>query len=61
MAVSRVANSDTFQVTTPSDCEIVLTRLFDAPRQLVFDAMTAHSTHCDQLVRRIVISQSTSS
>jgi len=40
MAVSRVANSDTFQVTTPSDCEIVLTRLFDAPRQLVFDAMT---------------------
>jgi uncharacterized protein YndB with AHSA1/START domain len=40
MAVSRVANCDTFQVTTPSDCEIVLTRLFDAPRQLVFDAMT---------------------
>lgn len=40
MAVSRVANSDTFEVTTPSDCEIQLTRLFDAPRQLVFDAMT---------------------
>ena len=40
MVVSRVANSDTFQLTTPSDCEIVLTRLFDAPRQLVFDAMT---------------------
>ena len=32
MAVSRVANSHTFKVTTPSDCEIVLTRLFDAPR-----------------------------
>jgi uncharacterized protein YndB with AHSA1/START domain len=40
MAVSSVANSDTFQATTPSDREIVLTRLFDAPRRLVFDAMT---------------------
>ena len=40
MAVSRVANSDTFKVTTPSDREIVLTRLFDAPRHLVFEAMT---------------------
>jgi uncharacterized protein YndB with AHSA1/START domain len=40
MAVSRVANSDTFRVSTPSDREIRMTRLFDAPRQLVFDAMT---------------------
>jgi uncharacterized protein YndB with AHSA1/START domain len=40
MAVSSVANSDSFKVTTPSDREIVLTRLFDAPRQLVFEAMT---------------------
>jgi uncharacterized protein YndB with AHSA1/START domain len=40
MAVSSVANSESFQVTTPSDREIQLTRLFDAPRQLVFDAMT---------------------
>lgn len=40
MAVSSAANSDTFKVTTPSDCEIRLTRLFDAPRQLVFEAMT---------------------
>jgi uncharacterized protein YndB with AHSA1/START domain len=40
MAVSRVANSDTFKVTTPSDREITLTRLFDAPRRLVFEAMT---------------------
>jgi len=41
MAVSRVvANSDTFKVTTPGDREIVITRLFDAPRQLVFEAMT---------------------
>jgi uncharacterized protein YndB with AHSA1/START domain len=27
------------QVTTPTDREIVITRLFDAPRDLVFDAM----------------------
>jgi uncharacterized protein YndB with AHSA1/START domain len=40
MAVSRVANSDTFKVSTPADCEILITRLFDAPRQIVFDAMT---------------------
>ena len=40
MAVTRVANSDTFKVTTPSDREIVLTRLFDAPRHLVWEAMT---------------------
>lgn len=40
MAVSHVANSDTFQATTPSDREIRLTRLFDAPRHLVFEAMT---------------------
>jgi uncharacterized protein YndB with AHSA1/START domain len=40
MAVGSVANSDTFRVTTPSDREIVLTRLFDAPRHLVFEAMT---------------------
>jgi len=40
MAVSSVANSETFEVTTPSDREIVLTRLFDAPRHLVFEAMS---------------------
>ena len=33
-------NSSTFKATTPSDREIALTRLFDAPRQLVFEAMT---------------------
>lgn len=36
----HTANRDTFEATTPSDREITLTRLFDAPRQLVFDAMT---------------------
>jgi uncharacterized protein YndB with AHSA1/START domain len=40
MAVSSVANSDTFKASTPSDREIALTRLFDAPRRLVFEAMT---------------------
>ena len=40
MAVSSVANSDTFQVTTPSEREIRMTRLFDAPRHLVFEAMS---------------------
>jgi len=28
------------QVTTPSDCEIAMTRVFDAPRRFVFDAWT---------------------
>jgi uncharacterized protein YndB with AHSA1/START domain len=40
MAVQSVANSETFKVTTPSDREIRLTRLFDAPRELVFEAMS---------------------
>ena len=40
MAVSYVANSETFKVTAPGDREIHLTRLFDAPRHLVFEAMT---------------------
>jgi uncharacterized protein YndB with AHSA1/START domain len=40
MVVSHAANSDSFKVTTPSDQEIRMTRLFDAPRHLVFDAMT---------------------
>jgi len=40
MPASTAANSGTFTVTTPSDREIRMTRLFDAPRALVFDAMT---------------------
>ena len=40
MAVSSVANSETFAVSTPSDSEIRMTRLFDAPRHLVFEAMS---------------------
>jgi uncharacterized protein YndB with AHSA1/START domain len=33
-------NTGTLKVTTPSDHEVVLTRVFDAPRHLVFDAVT---------------------
>ena len=39
MPVSSAANSETFRVTSPSDTEICLTRLFDAPRTLVFEAL----------------------
>lgn len=40
MPVTRsAANSGTFKVSTPSDCEILMTRLFDAPVRLVFEAM----------------------
>lgn len=40
MAGSGVANSETFGVATPSDRQIVLTRVFDAPREVVFEAMS---------------------
>ena len=33
-------NTGTLKVTTPSEREVVMTRVFDAPRHLVFDAMT---------------------
>jgi uncharacterized protein YndB with AHSA1/START domain len=33
-------DTETLQVTTPSDREIVMTRVFDAPRRLVFDAFS---------------------
>lgn len=33
-------NTGTLQVTTPTDREVVLTRVFDAPRHLVFDAFS---------------------
>ena len=38
---------DSFEVSTPSDCEIQVTRSFNAPRGLVFDAFTR-----PELVRR---------
>lgn len=40
MVVGSAANSGSFEVTTPSGQEIRMTRLFDAPRHLVFEAMT---------------------
>src|ERR1700741_5625132 len=33
-------NTGTLKVTTPGDREIVLTRVFDAPRRLVFEAFS---------------------
>ncbi len=40
MIASATANRESYEVSTPSEQEIRLTRLFDAPRQLVFEAMT---------------------
>jgi len=40
MIASNAGNSDSFKVTTQSEHVILMTRLFDAPRHLVFDAMT---------------------
>src|SRR5215813_7749316 len=37
---SPMKNTGTLKVTTPSDREIVLTRVFNAPRHLVFDALS---------------------
>lgn len=39
------ASSNKLTVTTPSDREIVMTRVFDAPRDLVFEAHTS----CDHM------------
>lgn len=33
-------NTGTLKVTTPTDCEIVMTRVFDAPRRLVWEAIS---------------------
>jgi uncharacterized protein YndB with AHSA1/START domain len=33
-------NTGTLKVTTPTDLEVVMTRIFDAPRAMVFDAFT---------------------
>src|SRR6266403_1508909 len=42
-----VKNSDDLTVTTPTDREILMTRVFDAPRHLVFDVWTKpeHLSH----------------
>lgn len=40
MVATAAANRDSFVVTMGSETEIRFTRLFDAPRQLVFEALT---------------------
>ena len=40
MPVGSAANSASFRTTTVGDNQLVLTRLFNAPRHLVFEAMT---------------------
>jgi uncharacterized protein YndB with AHSA1/START domain len=40
MSVGSAVNSASFKTSTPADNQIVMTRLFDAPRHLVFEAMT---------------------
>ena len=35
-----MAKPERFKVRTPTNCEIVLTRVFDAPRQMVFGTLT---------------------
>jgi uncharacterized protein YndB with AHSA1/START domain len=40
MVVSNAANKDSFQVSTPSEQEVRMTRLFNAPRELVFEVMS---------------------
>jgi len=38
--MTEKSNKHTLAVTTPTEREIVMTRVFDAPRKLVFDAWT---------------------
>jgi uncharacterized protein YndB with AHSA1/START domain len=40
MTPSSARNQSTFDVTMPSEEEVRMTRLFDAPRELVFDVMS---------------------
>jgi uncharacterized protein YndB with AHSA1/START domain len=35
-----MTSTDTVKVTTPTDTDVVVTRQFDAPRAMVFDALT---------------------
>ena len=40
MPATAATNSKTFKVSTPSDTQIRLTRLFDAPKEIVWEAMS---------------------
>jgi uncharacterized protein YndB with AHSA1/START domain len=55
---ARTRDSDAFSLTTPSDRELVFTRVFNAPRQRVFEAWTKpehlkawYGCHTSSLVR----------
>jgi uncharacterized protein YndB with AHSA1/START domain len=43
-------NAERLRITTPSDREIAMTRVFDAPRSMVFDAFTK-----PELIRRWLV------
>ncbi|HXV65021.1 MAG TPA: SRPBCC domain-containing protein, partial [Vicinamibacteria bacterium] len=43
-------NAETLHVTTPTDREVVMTRIFDAPRTLVFEAWT----RCEHVKRWMI-------
>jgi uncharacterized protein YndB with AHSA1/START domain len=38
--MTTTQTTDSLPLPSPADCEIVLTRTFDAPRELVFQAWT---------------------
>jgi uncharacterized protein YndB with AHSA1/START domain len=38
--LASTANKNSFEVSQPSACEVRMTRLFDAPRALVYEVMT---------------------
>lgn len=50
MSTTAPRKPETLEVTTPSDLEIAMTRFFDAPRRLVYDAMVK-----PELLRRWLI------
>lgn len=50
MSTTAAGRPETLEVTTPSDLEIEMTRFFDAPRHLVYDAMVK-----PELLRRWLI------
>lgn len=64
-ATSKSANSSKATLTMPSDRELVITRVFNAPRHLVWEAMTkpehvkrwyglrAHETHICEIDLRV--------
>ena len=55
-----MTNTEALQIATPSERELVMTRVFDAPRNLVFDAMTKPADadlHSPRLIASIISCQ----